>query len=70
MAVFEPRTRVAQTLATTALLVLVLGVLPFLWDAPGVWRVLGPAAAALFAVHAVRVVWHEAFSTRHLTGSR
>lgn len=70
MAVHEPRPRLARTVVTAAVLVAVLGVLPVLWDAPAVWQVLGPLAAAVFAAHAARVVWQEAFSTRHLTGSR
>lgn len=70
MAVPDPRARLAQTLTTAALVVVVLGVLPFLWDAPAVWRVLGPVVAAAFAGHALRVLWQEAFSTRSLSGSR
>ncbi|RBY85146.1 hypothetical protein [Blastococcus sp. TF02A-26] len=56
----------ARTLTTAALFVVVLGVLPFVWDADGPWLVFGPLAAAAYAVHAVRVLWRHAFSTTHV----
>ena len=56
----------ARTLTIAALLVVVLGVLPFVWHADGPWRVFGPLAAGAYAVHAVRVVWRSAFSTAHV----
>ena len=55
--------QLARTVGTAAVVVLVLGVLPLAWDAPGVWQVLGPIVAAAYAVRAVRAVWDHAFST-------
>ncbi|MGY1822779.1 hypothetical protein [Geodermatophilus sp. SYSU D00079] len=64
----QERTPLAQTLAGPALIVVALGVLPLLWDAPVVWRVLGPLVAAVYAVRALTIVWQRVFSTspRHL----
>jgi len=61
-------TPLAKTLAGPALIVVVLGVLPLVWDAPVVWKVLGPLVAAIYAVRALAVVWQQVFSTspRHL----
>ena len=58
-------------LANTAVVAVVLGVLPLLWDAHLVWRLLGPVVAAVLLVRAGVVVWRAAFSTdpRHLTPS-
>ncbi len=56
-------------LLRTALVVVVLGVLPVAWDAPLIWQVLGPVVAAALAGRAAVLVWQTAFSTdpRHLT---
>jgi hypothetical protein len=64
----QERTALAQTLAGPALIVVVLGILPFTWDAPVVWKVLGPLVAAAYAVRALTTVWQQVFSTspRHL----
>ena len=40
--------------ATTALIVVVLGVLPFLWHTSVVWQVLGLAGAVAVATHTAR----------------
>ncbi|SFL32647.1 hypothetical protein [Geodermatophilus ruber] len=53
----------AHTLANTALIVVVLGVLPLAWDAATVWKVLGPVVAVLFAGRAVAQVRRQVFST-------
>jgi len=55
-------------LANTAVVAVVLGVLPFLWEAHLAWRLLGPLVATVLAVRAGVVVWRAAFSTdpRHL----
>jgi hypothetical protein len=47
----------------------VLGVLPFLWEAHLVWRLLGPVVAAVLLGRAGVLVWRAAVSTspRHLT---
>ena len=67
----DATTSLAHRLGTTALIVVVLGVLPLVWDAPAVWRVLGPLTALVFAAHAARAVWQDVFSTapRHLQAS-
>jgi hypothetical protein len=55
-------------LVTTTLIVVVLGVLPFAWDAAAVWRVLGPIVSAAVLVRSLRLLWRDVFSTdpRHL----
>jgi hypothetical protein len=62
-------TRRRAFLANTAVVAVVLGVLPFLWEAHLVWRLLGPVVAAVLLVRAGVVVWRAAVSTspRHLT---
>ena len=61
-------TSLAHRLGRTVLIVAVLGVLPLAWDAPALWRVVGPLVALTFAAHTARVVWQNVFSTapRHL----
>lgn len=56
-------------LRDTAVVVVVLGVLPFLWDAALVWRLLGPLVAVVLLGRAAVRAWRSAFSThpRHLT---
>jgi hypothetical protein len=56
-------------LANTAVVVVVLAVLPFRLDAHLVWRLLGPVVAAVLLVRAGVVVWRAAVSShpRHLT---
>lgn len=58
----------AHRLGTTALIVVVLGVLPLAWSAPAVWQVLGPLTALTFTAHTAWGVWQNVFSTapRHL----
>ncbi|UOY01686.1 hypothetical protein [Blastococcus sp. PRF04-17] len=58
-----------QHLARTAVIVVVLGVLPFALDAAAAWQVLGTLVAATFVARALQVIWRAAFSTdpRHLT---
>jgi hypothetical protein len=55
-------------LTRAALLVVVLGILPFVLDAPVVWRVLGPLVAVAVLSRSLQLVWREVFSTdpRHL----
>jgi hypothetical protein len=62
------QTRLSHLLATTAVIVLTLGVLPLAWDASVVWQVIGPLVALGLTAHTTRVVWRELFSTdpRHL----
>ena len=56
-------------LANTAVVAVVLGVLPFLWEAPLVWRLLGPVVAAVLLGRVGVLMWRAAVSTspRHLT---
>ena len=56
-------------LANTAVVAVVLGVLPFLWEAHLVWRLLGPLVAAVLLVRAGVLAWRAAVSTspRHLS---
>lgn len=58
----------ARQLASTALIVLALGVLPIAWDASAVWQVLGAVVSLTLVAHTARAVWREVFSTdpRHL----
>jgi hypothetical protein len=55
--------------ANTAVVAVVLGVLPFLWEAPLVWRLLGPAVGGVLLTRAAVLVWRAVISTdpRHLT---
>ena len=56
-------------LANTVVIAVVLGVLPFLWEAHLAWRLLGPAVSAVLLVRAGVVAWRAAVSTnpRHLS---
>ena len=58
-----------QHLARAAVIVLVLGVLPFAWDAHPVWQLLGALVSVAVAARALQLVWRAVFSTdpRHLT---
>ncbi|MGY1591806.1 hypothetical protein ACI79D_07510 [Geodermatophilus sp. SYSU D00708] len=58
----------ARSLRTTAVVAVVLGLLPFALDASVVWKVLGPVVAAVLLVHTAQQVWQQVFSTspRHL----
>ncbi len=55
-------------LTRAALIVAVLGVLPFVLDAPVVWQVLGTLVSLAMVAHCVPLVWRGVFSTnpRHL----
>ena len=59
-----------QSLARAAVIVVVLGALPFVWDAHPAWQVLGALVAVAVAGRAVQLAWRVAFSTdpRHLPG--
>ena len=52
-----------------ALIVAVLGVLPFVLDANLVWQVLGPVVAVALLARSLLLVWREVFSTsaRHIS---
>ena len=55
-------------LIRAALVVAVLGILPFVLDAHVVWQVLGPLVAVAIVSRSLQLVWREVFSTdpRHL----
>ena len=57
-------------LVDTAVIAVVLGVLPLLWEAHLLWRLIGPLLAAICLARAAVVVWRRVFSTapRDLTG--
>jgi hypothetical protein len=55
-------------LTRAAVIVLVLGVLPFAWDAHPAWQLLGALVSVAVVVRALQLVWRAVFSTdpRHL----
>jgi hypothetical protein len=57
-----------QQLLRTALIVLVLGVLPLAWGAEPAWQVLGVSVSLVMIARSVQLVWRAVFSTdpRHL----
>jgi hypothetical protein len=56
----------ARSLRNTAVVAVVLGLLPFALDTSVVWKVLGPVVAAALLVHTAQQVWQQVFSTsRH-----
>jgi len=63
-----PARRRRPHLVNTAVIVAVLGVLPFVAHAPEVWRVLGPVLSGALVVRTLQLLWRDAFSTcsRHL----
>ncbi|HEV7211418.1 MAG TPA: hypothetical protein VGN47_06855 [Blastococcus sp.] len=63
-----PQARRRPHLVNTAVIVAVLGVLPFVAHTSEVWRVLGPALSGALVVRTLRLLWRDAFSTgsRHL----
>ena len=50
-------------LARAALIVVVLGVLPFVLDAHVAWRVLGPLVVVAILSRSLQLLWREVFST-------
>jgi hypothetical protein len=56
-------TRIARQVASTAVIVLVLGVLPIAWHASVVWQIVGGAVSVVLVLHTARSVWHEVFGT-------
>jgi len=63
-----PARRRRPHLVNTAVIVAVLGVLPFVAHAPEVWRALGPVLSGALVVRTLQLLWRDAFSTcsRHL----
>jgi hypothetical protein len=55
-------------LLRAALVVAVLGILPFVLDAHVVWQVLGPLVAVAIVSRSLQLIWRDVFSTdpRHL----
>ena len=62
-------TPLRQHLARAAVIVVVLGVLPFAWGAHPVWQLLGGLVSVAVVARALQLVWRAVFSTdpRHLT---
>jgi hypothetical protein len=56
-------------LIDTAIVVIVLGVLPFAWDAATAWKVLGLLVSLALVCRSAVLVWREAFSTRPQPGA-
>ena len=58
----------SEHLLRTALIVGVLGVLPFVLDAWATWQVLGAIVSLAMVTRSLQLVWRTAFSTdpRHL----
>lgn len=63
-----PAGPLAPHLLRAALVVAVLGVLPFALEAHVTWQVLGPPVSAAVLARSLQLLWHSAFSTdpRHL----
>ena len=57
-----------QHLTRAAVIVVVLGVLPFAWDAGPAWQVTGTLVSVAVVVRTLQLVWRAVFSTnpRHL----
>ncbi|MGZ4641346.1 MAG: hypothetical protein ACXVX8_04405 [Blastococcus sp.] len=66
--VTPPQARRRPHLVNTAVIVAVLGVLPFVAHTSGLWRVLGPVLSGALVVRSLQLLWRDAFSTgsRHL----
>jgi hypothetical protein len=50
-------------LTRAAVIVVVLGVLPFVLDAPGAWQVIGTLVSVAVGGRALQLVWRAVFST-------
>jgi hypothetical protein len=63
-----PASPLRQHVARAAVIVLVLGVLPFVWDAHQAWQLLGTLISVAVVVRTLQLVWRAVFSTspRHL----
>jgi hypothetical protein len=57
-----------QHLTRAAVIVVVLGILPFAWGAGPAWQVIGVLVSVTVVVRVLRLVWRTVFSTdsRHL----
>ena len=62
-------TPLRQHLARAAVIVVVLGVLPFAWGAQPAWQLLGVLVSVAMVARSVQLVWRAVFSTdpRHVT---
>ncbi len=60
-----------QHLSRTAVIVVVLGVLPFVLDAPAAWQVIGTLVSVVLVLRGLQLFWRAVFSTdpRHLAQS-
>jgi hypothetical protein len=61
-------TPLGRHLARVALIVVALGILPFVLQTGPLWRVLGTLVAVAMVLRSAQLVWRAAFSTdpRHL----
>jgi hypothetical protein len=60
-----------QHVARTAVIVVVLGVLPFVLDAGAIWQVIGTLVSLALVARSLQLIWRALFSTdpRHLARS-
>jgi hypothetical protein len=58
-----------QHVTRAAVIVVVLGVLPFAWDAHPAWQLLGAPVSVAVVARTLQLLWRAVFSTdpRHLT---
>jgi hypothetical protein len=52
-----------QFLARAAVVVAVLGVLPFVLDAPGAWQFIGTSVSVALVARSMQLIWRAVFST-------
>ena len=66
----EPSVPLRQHLARTAAIVVVLGVLPVVLDAPGGWQLVGGLVSVALVGRSLQLIWRAFFSTDplHLVG--
>ena len=64
----HPAEPLRHHLTRAAVIVVVLGVLPFAWGAGPAWQAIGTLVAVAIGFHALQLVWRAVFSTdpRHL----
>jgi hypothetical protein len=65
----ELSTPLGHLLLRIALIVVVLGVLPFLLDADPLWQLFGVLVSVVMSVRGAQLIWRGAFSThpRHMS---
>ena len=65
----SPPRSLRHHLARLALIVVALGVLPFVWGASPVWQLVGVLTSLAVGGRCLQLIWRTAFSTdpRHLS---